>query len=317
MPRSLRFAAAFALVTLLVFCVALVLTAAGSADAAPKKKSERAKLEKESGRSKSSGSKDDDNKGANSGAKNVGPDGKRYHEIVDLFLDYGRRYCTALGPLVTRNKHDKGYSWRRRCDVFYEALELFIHGFSDTMVEELDLTQQQMVEQALQPMRLAELKASLKQICKRALEADKTSEKTLQGHLSTKLSQWVMNTAVNKDGNSMGGGMMSGMSLEDMMAQLKNGKKGGGTANGKPKPEVLVTAEDKRWAKEVSSKKYKDDAAKDDPDYMRGGKPGAGAGGAGTQPTMEQLQEQLKRQQKGGGAAGEQDDDDDDDIRDM
>lgn len=187
-------------------------------------------------------------------APNEGPDGKKYHEIVDLFLDYARRYCTGLGELLTR----PGYKWRRRCDVYYESIELFINGFSDTMVSEMDLTQQDMVINALQPMRLLELRGALKAVARRALEAEKTDEKKLQSHLSTRLAQWVMNCAMNKDANSGAG---FGMNMGHLYA--------GGDVN------AIVTDEDKAWAAEVSTPDFEDDPDLDNPENMRGGPAGS------------------------------------------
>ena len=156
----------------------------------PKKKPAAAKKKKAT-------SSKTDKTGASSNFK---PGKPKYVEVVDLALDHAKAYCSSLGPLIQRPR----FSWKRRCDVFYEAVEMFITGFSDTMINEFDLTQQEMVNRAMKPMKLVELKSALKAVARRALESIKTDEKKLQTHLNARLSQWVMNTAIGKDGN--GGG---------------------------------------------------------------------------------------------------------------
>jgi hypothetical protein len=174
------------------------------------------------------------------------PGKPKYTEIVDLAIDHAKNYCSTLGPLINRPK----FSWKRRCDVFYEAVEMFITGFSDTMINEFDLTQQEMVNRALSPVKLQELKSALKTTARRALESTKTDEKKLQTHLNAKLSQWIMNLAIGKEGSGSSGGNMMGAF-------------GGGLAFGDG-----ITEEDKRWAEEVSADDYEDDPEKDDPDFI-------------------------------------------------
>lgn len=192
------------------------------------------------------------------------PGKPKYVEIVDLAVDSAKSYCGSLGPLITRPK----FSWKRRCDVFYEAVEMFITGFSDTMINEFDLTQQEMANRAQAPMKLQALKGALKTVAKRALESAKTDEKKLQSHLNAHLSQWIMDLAIGKDGsgNTMGGMPSGGFSF------------GSG-----------ITEEDRRWAEEVSADDYEDDVEKDDPDFIHKNK-----GGGGGMPGMPGMPANLK-----------------------
>ena len=182
------------------------------------------------------------------GAKKAGgggkPPGKQYHEVVDLFLDMARGFCTKLGPLVDRGPK---YVWTRRCDIMYEAIELFLQGFSETMVDQIGISQQQMVNTAVEPMRLFEARMALKGLTVRALESESTDEKKLQLLLNHKLSQWIMNCAIGKDSPPRH------ESDEDVPTPYT------------VLPPFDVEQSDVEWAETVSADDYVDDLTKDDP----------------------------------------------------
>ena len=124
---------------------------------------------------------------------------KKYNEVVDLMADMGRAACGGLSRLV----HRRGFNPKRRCDLFVECIEDLI-GMTDAMVNELDMTQQEMVDSAMQPGHFAQLQMNLKRAAKLVLAKKKPSEKYISQELSKDMSQWILNVATKNKGSGMG-----------------------------------------------------------------------------------------------------------------
>ena len=118
-------------------------------------------------------------------------------EIVDLMLDIGVKMCLKLGKLVQRKNFDAA----RRCDLFAECIE-DLTGMTDAMAGELDLTQQDLVDNALKLDKYMQLQMNLKTAAKTILSAKKPSEKDVSQQLSSSMSQWILNVATQQKGHA-------------------------------------------------------------------------------------------------------------------
>eukprot|EP00672_Neobodo_designis_P028574 CAMPEP_0174853234 /NCGR_PEP_ID=MMETSP1114-20130205/27548_1 /TAXON_ID=312471 /ORGANISM="Neobodo designis, Strain CCAP 1951/1" /LENGTH=300 /DNA_ID=CAMNT_0016087859 /DNA_START=29 /DNA_END=931 /DNA_ORIENTATION=+ len=128
-------------------------------------------------------------------------------EVVDLMLDVAGTMCEKLGGLVKRRK----FSVEKRCDLLKFCIE-DLTGMFDAMAGEMDLTQQDLVDNALQMHHFMNFQMNMKKVVKMVLADKKPTEKIIGDELNKMMSQWILNVATGQSANS--GGNLGKLSRE-------------------------------------------------------------------------------------------------------
>merc|ERR1711991_722217 len=115
-------------------------------------------------------------------------------------LDVGGNMCEKLGKLVKR----KRFSAEKRCDLLKFCIEDLASMF-DAMANELEMTQMDMVNNALQQHHWMTFQMNMKKVVKMVLAEAKPSEKMISDELHKTMSQWILNVATGQSANSGGG----------------------------------------------------------------------------------------------------------------
>ena len=137
---------------------------------------------------------------------------KKYNEVVDIMVDIGREQCHLLGRSLRRKRSTPTKRFRmsfdlnRRCELFTELIE-DLGTMCDSMVKEMDLTQQEMADRALMPKYYHILVSNIKKAAQQVLNEDHPSEKQVQQVLSKDMTSWILKASVNNDQGGGGDGM--------------------------------------------------------------------------------------------------------------
>jgi hypothetical protein len=188
-------------------------------------------------------------KGKPGAAKPKKKEKKEFHEVVDVMLDVADRTCMKLGRLVKRKK----FSAERRCDLLKFCIE-DLAGMFDSMVQELDVTQQHMVDSAMRPGYYMQLSAHMKDIAKMVLAQKQPTEKNVTQELTRKMSQWILNVATQNTGSSTSNGLehLSREALKNLKAQGINLPGMGILDDDDNEEEHVIHGEDHEWATQRS-----------------------------------------------------------------
>jgi hypothetical protein len=124
----------------------------------------------------------------------------KYAELQDLVLDIATRMCSRMGALM---RPRRGFSWRTRCDLLYEAVEHSLISLGDAMVNELDLTQKRLVDEALRPQNFYNLVVGVRKAVKETLtHAKPPTEGDVERALHRLLSQVILSAATEDPGHA-------------------------------------------------------------------------------------------------------------------
>lgn len=188
---------------------------------------------------------------------------KQYNEVVELMADIGYNLCMALGKLI---KGRKNFNAKRRCDLFQECIE-DLGGMTDAMVKELDMTQQDMVNNAQKFPHFAQLQMNLKKSAKTILAKKQPSEKVVSDELNKDMSQWILNVAVGQNGHSSGLDKLPRESLKNMRNMgIKLPSYGILDDDELEDEEYLLDEGDKAWANQRDLSADDDDDADEEDD---------------------------------------------------
>lgn len=176
---------------------------------------------------------------------------KQYNEVVELMSEMGRTFCLNLGKVIKQGTHGKRFNVARRCDLFMECLE-DLGGMTDAMTKELDMTHQDMVNNALMFPHYATLQMHVKNAAKMALAKRAPSEKELNDELHRMMSQWILNVAVSTPDH------VSGSGIENLPREQQRNFRGMGMRlpqqgilddDDLEEQQYMLNTDDENWAK--------------------------------------------------------------------
>jgi hypothetical protein len=194
----------------------------------------------------------------------------KYVEFYDLLMDVAKKMCNKLGPMV-RHHQNTEFNWRTRCDLFYEALEHSTVAMGDTMVDELDITQKQLVDACLSPQNYYTLVTGIKTGIKQALTNPKSriKEHDIALDVHRLLTQVVMSAATGDPGTYQELAKLPREAAKNAQAHGIRMPTYGITDLDELDEEMFLTGEDLQWAQTLKSAGFKEEEVDEEKEKLR------------------------------------------------